>query len=1470
MRCGVESLPGYRIPGGEKEMAMKKAFLALFLIGISGMLSAQGWVQRADIQGDITDVLVIGWNGSSGDIYVATNGSGVYYSTDGVCWSERNNGLGDLQVVALAWANDCCPNYVKAATLSGLVYYSPDYGQNWYLDGFGLDSIDLSYTPTDLTMIYDGYLGTWLTYMSTIGAGVLRQEFINDLWQPYNIMGGAGGLINLDILSIASAQDTSTGKHKVVAGARGRVGDSQHPSTVYVMPDPQDNGWWQATGTPDDVSFPSVAFHESGFAIVGTTTNASGIGQGVYYSIDLDSSPTFQRICNFPPNQPFTAVDYYYDSSASRYRISAGTPRGIWWVDDPWHCNIVGYSRFSQFRGSIAALGIGNSGSAWAGGPGKGPVRFNPTSVSGAVTNVRGNSSGCYLKDYNIVDIAPSPNFGSSDTTVFTASGIGGVYKNMDPINCNNNQNGYFYRMIGDPDSWGTVPILKVKPQINYNEQGCYAQQVVYATTLGKGLMRSDDGGRSWRYRNGLNGELDNAVITDIVLHPTNEAYIYVSAYGKGVYGSPNRGDTWTLLGSIPNPRVLSLAVPDNCNYANPTLYAGFRPVTSVLGQEYGLYKYENGEWLVYPDTYGMNVAEIELSPQFSTYPRVIIGLEERPGAPDGIRYSINGGDTWTDITGSLPSPTHVDDLKMSPGYVNDQMVLTTIRSSAGGSGIFWASEYYGWSWNRINRGDLPDNQVLSTAFAPGFLFRGEIFAGHATQGLFSAYLDIDYTDPTCPFQAASGFFNVPPHIRGLAVSPDDSNLVFAATSNEGVFISRDGGDTFQPWSKGPYLAAGNLCPVESVTSVAVTETVSGATYLEEDFSSGIPGTWTIINGGIGAVGGPGLTWMVDGTVCDRQEDEYYPDLFTDPYVIADSDCEGGGATQDEWLITPYLNTSSAQKLVVSFSHLFYTYSGNEHGYVKVCSSATGGNCGDDVGDWVTVMDYNGDDFIGRTTIDLTPYRGTGFRVAFHYTDATYDWFWAVDNVTIGELAPRVVVGTEDNGIYFADYDDSAYFGTFNPSNINIGSVTELRYSSYDEDMRASHIQYGDLHSADFGETWDVVPGIPGGYGMTDVAYGDGFKRALNGFTWGCSSGKQVASVRAVGDCINTAAAWYYQPSLGFWQECGATIPDTCEDFRAILELNSGAVLLGSIGVGNGAPDSYSEGVYRLDTACWASGAEWVPSNEGLPIYPGGENAGKITAFYQDPINQFVLAAVNDSYTTDGNDGGVYYSDSSSDGRAWVKTDLPAVEPGSFELTSTSGGTTVYTGLTSDGIWSSLPSSIGVLSPAGFFECATEACEVCLGSSTTFWNYSAGNVTGYSWSFGDGFGYSSQASPTYIYPYSGSYTVSLTVSNSYGSDPTPYTRGFEVKEELDFNGTSDRLTVSRIDSSTVTLSWDDLNAGETGYQVWASNSASSGSTYGSPVGPDTTSATASGYTYFRIQPLGSGYACGNGPVGGSW
>ena len=104
---------------------------------------------------------------------------------------------------------------------------------------------------------------------------------------------------------------------------------------------------------------------------------------------------------------------------------------------------------------------------------------------------------------------------------------------------------------------------------------------------------------------------------------------------------------------------------------------------------------------------------------------------------------------------------------------------------------------------------------------------------------------------------------------------------------------------------------------------------------------------------------------------------------------------------------------------------------------------------------------------------------------------------------------------------------------------------------------------------------------------------------------------------------------------------------------------------------------------------------------------------------------------------------------------------------------------------------------------------------------------------------------------------------------------TPYLEaGLKVRfrytdnTEWDWYLQVDNVKVS--DASAVTLSWTDLNQGETGYQVWASNSTSSGSPFGSALGADTTTAVVGGYTCFRVQPKGSGYVCGDGLVGGSW
>ena len=59
---------------------------------------------------------------------------------------------------------------------------------------------------------------------------------------------------------------------------------------------------------------------------------------------------------------------------------------------------------------------------------------------------------------------------------------------------------------------------------------------------------------------------------------------------------------------------------------------------------------------------------------------------------------------------------------------------------------------------------------------------------------------------------------------------------------------------------------------------------------------------------------------------------------------------------------------------------------------------------------------------------------------------------------------------------------------------------------------------------------------------------------------------------------------------------------------------------------------------------------------------------------------------------------------------------------------------------------------------------------LCLGEDVNFTDNSLGSPTSWSWDFGDGIGTSTAQNPTYNYASSGTYTVTLTVNNTYGSD----------------------------------------------------------------------------------------------------
>ncbi len=151
-------------------------------------------------------------------------------------------------------------------------------------------------------------------------------------------------------------------------------------------------------------------------------------------------------------------------------------------------------------------------------------------------------------------------------------------------------------------------------------------------------------------------------------------------------------------------------------------------------------------------------------------------------------------------------------------------------------------------------------------------------------------------------------------------------------------------------------------------------------------FDTGL-GAWTVVDGGTGA--GTAATWT-----STNPGNRSIPLIA--PFIVIDSDAAGSSATQDEELVSPTINTAALEFVRLQFTHDFnwYVARENEQADVDVRSSATGGQ-------WVTIANFSGEDASGVVSLDITPYRAFDFQIRFHYYDASYEWWWAVDDVFI-------------------------------------------------------------------------------------------------------------------------------------------------------------------------------------------------------------------------------------------------------------------------------------------------------------------------------------------------------------------------------------------------------------------------------------------------------------------------------------
>lgn len=239
----------------------------------------------------------------------------------------------------------------------------------------------------------------------------------------------------------------------------------------------------------------------------------------------------------------------------------------------------------------------------------------------------------------------------------------GGVWKSDDAgQNWTNISDGSFGGSIG------SIDVADSDPNVIYVGTG--SGDIRGNTSIGRGVWRSTDAGRTWAFL----GLGETQAIRRIIVHPRDPDLVYVAAHGhpfgknkeRGIYRSRDGGRTWQQVLYLNDSTGASdLAM----NPINPRiLYAG-------------MWRGERKPWTLIS------------------------------GGPEGGVYkSIDGGDTWVKLAGGLPTGI-VGKVGLTVSRANPDRVWAMIEAEPEG-GVY-RSDDAGKSWTRVNS----DNKLRQRAW---------------------------------------------------------------------------------------------------------------------------------------------------------------------------------------------------------------------------------------------------------------------------------------------------------------------------------------------------------------------------------------------------------------------------------------------------------------------------------------------------------------------------------------------------------------------------------------------------------------------------------------------------------------------------------------------------------------------------------------------------------------------------------
>jgi len=376
----------------------------------------------------------------------------------------------------------------------------------------------------------------------------------------------------------------------------------------------------------------------------------------------------------------------------------------------------------------------------------------------------------------------------------------------------------------------------------------------LYAGFLSLALCRSEDSGLTWEY---ANSGIATLQVNDIEINPLDIQEVLVSFEAEnsgGCYFSNDGGTTWELVTGLPGTRYSQVAFG-----ADGTMYT-WSNGPSTVAQE-GLYKSTDGgvSWI----NTGPNIG-----PQFETQ---IFALAASKTDPDlifigGNNFGLNGwapviyrssdgGQTWINTyTGSAVDYYSIRFLFIDPSS-DDEFIYAAYKSEVQGGflkstdgGDTWSEigatipKTYKWGGAIVCRMDKPDNLIAGCG---GYGNTGTIF--------LSGDGGISWTATDLTLGTYS-------KITDILMHPLDQEVVYCATTQNGVYLSEDGGETWTDANDG--LSSSNITAFSNPFQTNTSWYCYAASFTNSAFRTELTDPWVYIpeaekNPGIGVFPNP-------------------------------------------------------------------------------------------------------------------------------------------------------------------------------------------------------------------------------------------------------------------------------------------------------------------------------------------------------------------------------------------------------------------------------------------------------------------------------------------------------------------------------------------------------------------------------------------------------------------------------------